>query len=70
MFEQRSGGGSRAEVIARFDELFERRYPSTTSGVGCVGGSDLFGVAGGEPGGGRAVGGDWGIVRLSAGALL
>jgi Domain of unknown function (DUF222) len=31
MFEQVSGGGSLAEVIARFDELFERRYPSSTA---------------------------------------
>jgi len=30
MFEQSEGGGSPAEVIARFDELFERRYPSAT----------------------------------------
>ncbi len=31
MFDQVSGGGSPAEVITRFDELFERRYPSRTS---------------------------------------
>jgi Domain of unknown function (DUF222) len=30
MFEQVSGVGSPPEVIARFDELFERHYPSTT----------------------------------------
>ncbi|OBJ01791.1 hypothetical protein A5660_22965 [Mycobacterium alsense] len=30
MFDE-SGPGSRAAVIARFDELFERRYPSTTA---------------------------------------
>jgi hypothetical protein len=30
MFEQMPGGGSDPEVIARFDELFERRHPSTT----------------------------------------
>ena len=30
MFEQMPGRGSDPEVIARFDELFERRYPSTT----------------------------------------
>src|SRR3984885_4376920 len=30
MFEQMPGRGSDPEVIGRFDELFERRYPSTT----------------------------------------
>jgi hypothetical protein len=30
MFEQMPGGGSVPEVIARFDELFERCHPSTT----------------------------------------
>jgi hypothetical protein len=31
MFEQQSSLGSSPEVIARFDELFERCYPSTTA---------------------------------------
>jgi hypothetical protein len=31
MFEQVSGTASSPEVIARFDELFERRYPSRTA---------------------------------------
>jgi hypothetical protein len=30
MFGQRAGFGSPPEVMARFDALFERRYPSTT----------------------------------------
>ena len=30
MFESVSGGRSPLGVIARFDELFERRYPSAT----------------------------------------
>ena len=30
MFEARAGRGSPPEVIAGFDELFERRYPSST----------------------------------------
>src|ERR1700751_3945556 len=30
MFEQRPGCRSQPEVMARFDELFERRYPSRT----------------------------------------
>ncbi|MCV6984147.1 hypothetical protein H7H78_01365, partial [Mycobacterium shinjukuense] len=31
MFEQMVGRGSAPEVIARFDELVERRYPSATA---------------------------------------
>jgi len=31
MFDETPGSGPRPEVIARFDELFERRYPSTTA---------------------------------------
>ena len=30
MFEQMPGFGPQPEVMARFDELFERHYPSTT----------------------------------------
>lgn len=35
MFDE-SGPGSRAEVIAYFDELFERHYPSKTSESGAL----------------------------------
>jgi hypothetical protein len=30
MFDQMAGSASPPEVIGRFNELFERRYPSTT----------------------------------------
>ena len=30
MFDQLAGSASLPEVIGRFNELFERRYPSTT----------------------------------------
>jgi hypothetical protein len=36
MFESRVGAGSSPEVVARFDELFERRYPSTTRESGAL----------------------------------
>ena len=36
MFEQMASRGLDPEVIARFDELFERRHPSRTPEVSAV----------------------------------
>ena len=70
MFDTTSHRQPSPEVIARFDELFERRHPTRTAESSAFTGSDRRVVAraksccGARPGGGRRV------VRLTVVALL